>query len=376
MKKWLIGTGILAVLLIGGYFGLTFYTVRFIQPLLQKAMGSRFTVEEIAIKTTYLSAKGVRYEDSGSRQLFFQAQEIRIYPSPLSLLKKSLHVKEFAVLQPSFFFYRSREGRLAGPWVQTKEESQGNGISKGEEKKRKEAFEIQFDRIRIQRGTIDFEDGKVGDPPSRMKWRDLDFEIKDLRYPLASLQSPVALNGKMEGKAQDGSIAIKGWIDAKTMDMETSLKIREMEIKTFEPYYRKRVTAEIESGTLGLDSRIAVKEKRFDAPVELDLMNVHIKEGEGTVLWIPAETVISLLEKKGHRIRAKFRLRGNVENPQANLPETLLTQVAISFAQGLGIPIQVIGERTLQGTLKGEKGLVEELKSMERLFKKKKDKKE
>ena len=375
MKKWLIGTGILAVLLIGGYFALTFYAMKLIQPRLQKAMGSGFSVEEIGIKTTYLSAKGIRYEDPGSKQGFFQAQEIRIYPSPLSLLKKSLYIKEVTFLRPSFFFYRSREGRLAGPWVQTREESEGNEISKGEEKKREEAVEIQFDRIRIEKGSIDFEDGKVGDPPSRMKWRDLDFEIKDIRYPLASLQSPVTLNGKMEGKAQDGSIAVKGWIDAKTMDMETSLKIREVEIKTFEPYYRKRVTAEIESGTLDLDSKIAVKEKKLDAPGELNLMNLHIKEGGGAVLWIPAETVVSFLERKGHRIKAKFHLKGNVENPRVSLQETFLTQIALSFARALGMPIHVIGEDALQGTLKGEKGLVEELKSMERLFKKKKEKK-
>ena len=33
-------------------------------------------------------------------------------------------------------------------------------------------------------------------------------------------------------------------------------------------------------------------------PGELDLINLHIKEGGGTVFWIPAETLVSLLEKK------------------------------------------------------------------------------
>jgi hypothetical protein len=304
-----------------------------------------------------------------------QAEDIRIYPSLLSLLKNSLHIKEFTVLQPSFFFYRSKEGPLVGPWVTTKEESEGKEISKEEEKKRGKAIEVQIDRIRIQKGSIDFEDRKVGDPPSRMKWRDLDFEIRDLRYPLASLHSPVALNGKMKGRTQEGNIALKGWIDVKTKDMETSLKIREIEVKTFEPYYRKRVTAEIESGTLDMHSEIVVKDQRIDAPGELDLINLRIKEGGGTVFWIPAETLVSLLEKKGHQIKAKFRVKGNVGNPQFSLQETFLTQVAISLAQALGIPIKVIGEEVLQGTLKGEKGLVEELQSIEGLFKKKKEKK-
>jgi len=374
MKKWLILIGILVVLFIGGYFVLTFYAVKFIQPRLQTVMRPGFTLEEIRLKTTYLSARGIQYEDPRSKERFFQAEEIRIYPSPLSLLKKSLHIKEFSVLRPSFFFYRSREGHMVGPWVAPEKGNEKKEISE-EETKRREAVEVQIDRIRIQKGSIDFEDRKIGDPPPQMNWRELDFEIRDIRYPLTSLHSPVELNGKMKGKAQEGSISLRGWIDAKTMDMETSLKIREIEVKTFEPYYRKRVTAEIESGTLDMDSRIAVKDKRIDVPGELDLINLHIKEGGGTVLWIPAETLVSLLEKKGHRIKARFHLKGNVENPQFNLQETFLTQVAISLAQALGIPIKVVGEEALRGTLKGEKGLVEGLQSIEGLFKKKKEKK-
>ncbi len=375
MKKWFILIGIFVVLLIGGYFVLTFYAVKFVQPRLQTVLGPGFVLEEIKVKTTYLSARGIQYEDSLSKQRFFQAEEIRIYPSLLSLLKRSLYIKELTFLRPSFFFYRSREGGMIGPWMTTEEKSAGEEISGGKEKKKGESVEVQIDRIRIRKGSIDFEDGKMGTPPSKMKMRDLDFEMRDIRYPLASLRSPVELNGKIEGRTQEGTIDLKGWIDAKTMDMETSLKIREIEVKTFEPYYRKRVTAEIESGTLDMDSRIVVKEKRVDAPGELDLINLRIKEGGGNVFWIPAETLVSLLEKKGHRIKAKFHVKGNVENPRFSLQETFLTQVAISLAQALGIPIKVVGEDVLHGTLKGEKGLVEGLQSMEGLFKKKKEKK-
>jgi hypothetical protein len=81
------------------------------------------------------------------------------------------------------------------------------------------------------------------------------------------------------------------------------------------------------------------------------------------------------LEKKGHQIKVKFHVKGNMENPQFNLQETILTQVAVSLGQALGIPIKVVGEETLPGASKREKGLVEELQSMEERFKKKKEKK-
>jgi hypothetical protein len=375
MKKWLIVTGILAVLFIGGYFVFTFFAVKLIRPRLQKVMGPGFTLTEMKVKTTYLAVRGIQYEDPQSKQRFLQIEEIRIYPSLLSFLKKSIYINEVTILRASFFFCRSREGNLVGPWVTTKKEEKGKESSEEVENKRRESIQIQIDRIRVREGSIDFEDRQVREPPAQIKLKEVDFEIRDLRYPLASSRSSIEFKAKMRGRTQEGSITLKGWIDAKTMDMETVLKVRQIEVETFEPYYRKRVSAEIGSGYMDMDSKIAVREKRVDAPGELDLVNLQVKEGSGMVFWIPAETMVSLLEKKGHLIKVQFHLKGDMGNPQFRLRETFLTQVAISFAQALGIPIKVVGEEVLQGTLKGEKGLAEELRSIEKLFKKKKERK-
>ena len=361
MKKWFILIGILVALLIGGYFILSFYAVKLIQPSLQKAMGPGFTLEQMRFKATCLSAKGIQYEDPDLKQRFLRIEEIRIYPSFLSLLKKSLYIKELTILQPSFFFYRSPEGRIVGPWMKTGTEKEEKETFEEAGEKKGGPIQIQIDRIRIEKGSIDFEDRKVGEPPVQIKLRDVDFEIGDVEYPIASHHSPLRLKTKMKGKGQDGSIDIKGWIDTKTMDMETALKIRDIEVETFEPYYRKKVTAEIEPGTMDMDSKIAVKGKRIDAPGELDLINLHVKKGGGMVFWVPAETWVSLLEKKGHRIKVKFHVKGNMENPQFSLQETILAQVAVSLGQTLGFPIKEVGGEGLQ--------------SFEERYKKKKGKK-
>jgi uncharacterized protein (DUF39 family) len=69
-------------------------------------------------------------------------------------------------------------------------------------------------------------------------------------------------------------------------------------------------------------------------------------------------------------------MKGSLEDPKFNLQETLLTRVAISLLEAVGVPIKVVGEEILEKTIKGEKGLVEELRSFERQFKKKKEKKQ
>ena len=371
MKKWFILIGILVVLFIGGYFVLSFYAVKLIQPQLQKVMGPGLTFTEIKVKPTCLSVQGIQYQDPHTKQRFLQIEEVRIYPSLFSLLEKSLRIREVKLLQPSFFFYRSREGVFVGPWVTMKKEEGEKGISEAEEKKRKESISIQIDRIRIEKGSIDFEDGKVGEPPAQIRLGEIEFEIRDLRYPLASSHSPIELKGKMKGKKQEGTISTKGWIDLRTMDLETSLEIRELEVETFKPYYRKKVSAEIDSGTIDLESKITLKEKRMDVPGELNFIDLHIKEGGGTVFWIPAETLASLLEKKRNQVKVPFHVKGNLGDPQFNLQEAFLTRIAFSLAEALGLPVKSVGESISGDTGKGTEGW----RAIEELFKKKKEKK-
>ena len=117
MKKWLIFIGMVAIIFIGGYFVLSFYAVKFIQARLQKVVGPGFTIAEINVRTTHLSARGIRYEDPQSKQRFLQIEEMRVYPDLFSFLKGTLRIREWMILQPSFFFYQSREGHFIGPWA-------------------------------------------------------------------------------------------------------------------------------------------------------------------------------------------------------------------------------------------------------------------
>jgi hypothetical protein len=285
-----------------------------------------------------------------------------------------LRVRDVTIREPSLSFYRTKEGVFVGPWA-VPEEKGKKEPSGDQEQEEKEPVFLRIDRLGMQNGSVDFEDWKQGEPPARLKLSDIDLEIKEIQYPLQSTRSPVEMKGKLEGKTkQGGEIHIKGWINPKTTDMETSLNVREVEVKLFEPYYRKRVSAEIDSGYMAMDAKITLKEKFIDAPGKLELVHLHIKEGEGTVFWIPAKALIPPLKEKGDRIQVSFHMKGSLEDPRFNLQETLLTRIAISLLEAVGVPVKVVGEEILEKTIKGEKGLMEELKSFERQFKKKKEK--
>ena len=342
MKKWVVAIGIVVVFVIGGYFVLSYYAVELIRPQLQKILGPGFTIAEIKVKLTHLSIREIRYEGLHTKKKYFQGEEVRVYPSLFSLFKGPLRVREFMILEPSFYFYRSQEGVFTGPWTAIPEKEKE--IAEDEEKRGKGPTAIRIDRFRIEKGSVNFEDMKTGEPPAKIKLKEFDLEVKDIYFPRISAHSPIVWKGKVEGKKREGDMELVGWIDFKTMDMETTLKVREIDLKTLEPYYRKRVSAEIDSGYTKMEARITLKEKRIDAPGKLELTDLHIKEEEGTVFWIPAETLMASLKKRGDRIEVEFHVKGNMDDPQFNLQETFLIRIAIALAKALGVPIKETGE--------------------------------
>ena len=371
MKKWFVAGGIVIALLFGGYLILSFYAVKFIQPQLQRVMGPGLTVAQVKIKTTCLSVQKIEYEDPHSKQKFLRIEEVRIYPSLFSFLKGRPQIRELLILQPFFYFYRSREGTFIGPWLPMEKKEKNQGVLN--EKKVDESSSIGIDRVRVENGSFDFEDQKYGRPQPPIQFREMNFSLENIRYPIVSAPSPFDLKGKMEGRTKRGRIEAKGWIDLQTADMESILKVREVEVRTFEPYYQKKVSAEIESGTVHLEAKIDLRERMIDAPGSIELTDLRIKE-EGTVFWIPAKTLASLLKDKKNRIKAQFHVQGNMDDPKFNLQENVLARMGFSLGEALGLPMKSVGETILGGAGKGAEGLSEGVKSMGEIFRRREKK--
>jgi len=378
MKKWIPILGIGFLLFLAGYFLLSSYAVKFLNVELQESLGQGMTIGDVKVRVTHLAVKGVQYEDPKLHRKMLQIEEIRIYPSLFSSLLGTLRVREWTMLRPTFTLVRSRDGVWGGPWVllermgKKREEKR----DKTPDKKEREAkpFQIRVDRLRIRDGRVDIEDRKVSGPPALIQLREVNFDLEKIEFPLTSARSPLDFQGKLKGPKKDGAIASEGWINFRTTDMDASLRLRETELKIFEPYYRKNVTAEIESGTLNMEAKITIKESMIDAPGELDLADLRMKE-DGTFFYIPAKTMVSLLKNRKNQIHVRFHVKGKMDDPQFNLRENFVTRVALSMAETLGLPIKVVGGEVLGGTVKGAKGLVEAVQSVEELFKPKKEKK-
>ena len=59
-----------------------------------------------------------------------------------------------------------------------------------------------------------------------------------------------------------------------------------------------------------------------------------------------------------------------MNDPKFNLQENMLTQMAFSFGEALGLPVKSLGEMIIGGAGKESEGLSEGFKSMRELFRK------
>jgi hypothetical protein len=373
MKKWHILLGIVLVLLIAGYFTVSHYAVAFLQERLQKAVVQGFTVAEIQMRLTCLSVKGIRYEEPHSKQALLQAKEMRIYPAVIPFLSGTLRIRKCSLIEPAFSFSRSPEGSYTGPWAAVARE-EGKGEKQADEPKKdeKERIRVQVDRIQIYKGNLLFEDNKTGAAPERIEFGDLEMEIKDVSFPPVSNHSFIELKAKIKG-TKEGIIESKGWLDFITLDTESSLHVQNLEVKLFEPYYRKRVSTEIEEGKMNIEAKVAAKGRKIDVAGEMELSGLRMKE-EGTFFWVPAKTIVTLFKNRGDRVKGPFHVKGNLDDPRFVFHEALLMSMAFSFGESLGIPVRVITGS--EGTGEDNKGAAEGMKSLRELFKKKKEKKQ
>lgn len=348
MKKWFIILGIIGFLSIGIYLVLSYYATKMIQTQVHKMIGPGLTIEQIKVNIASLSLKGIHFEEPEGRHNLFKIEEVRIYPALLSFLKNGLRLRACTVLKPSFFFYRTREGDWIGPWLQTPKEDPKEESSRSIDQRGKKSFPVRIDHLRVEKGSLNFHDMKVEGSPEPIRLEELELTLNQIAYPPVSSQSPIEFKGKMMGGLKPGRVTGNGWIDFGTSDLEILLKTEGIDLKRFEPYYRKRVSAEIQSGEINMVAHISMKRKIIDTPVTLEMVDLFIGE-KGTIFYLPVQMLLPRLKAQKNRLKTQFRVIGDLNDPRFKLEEVFVTKVGLGLAESAGLPVKRIGEDLLEG---------------------------
>jgi hypothetical protein len=230
-------------------------------------------------------------------------------------------------------------------------------------------------RLVISEGEVEVYDTTVSARPWRIRLIGLDATIESLVVPQVGGRSPFDVRATIDGPARDGTVALSGWVDPTTTDLQLTARLRGVDLLAFQPYVMRDSVPRLSRGQFDLDLRATVRDGRLSAPghvVIADLAFVPGGRGSDRVLGMPRDLLLAALASQGGRLAFDFQLDGDLADPRFSLNETLGIRLAAGVVEsvgGLSLPglvggVSGLGTATLDGAGQAGKGVGEALKGL------------
>ncbi len=313
--------------------GLHFATKALKAQVLQ-ALGPESEVGEIVLGFSSIEVRQVRVHapKGWPTEDTLRATRIVVIPDLRALLSKQVKVNNITVEDAYLSILRTREGhlRLLPSMLEKPAES-------GE---KSPAQAVDIGKIEIKGGVLELFDATVRQPPHKVRLEDLHAEVEDLHLPEMNSHTEIDLHGVVKGVRQNGTLAVKGWIELASKDSELTTKLRGVDLVAFQPYLIKAAETGVKHGTLDFDLKSTVSKKRLHAPGSMTLSNLELASTSNSFMGLPRQAMVGAMKDRNGNIPVKFTLEGNLDDPKFSLNEALAMRAGSSIAGLLGVSVE------------------------------------
>lgn len=340
MKRWQLV--LLAVLV---FFGVTVvsgyrYGVRLLQERIIEALGPGSRLRELKVNWFTFEMFGVSIDAPrgwpAARAL--EAEHVTIMPDLRSLLSDRVRIISIVIEKPYLSMLRT-PGKLR--MVPSLTES-AERKKKSDENNRA----VTISAIHLKQGTVDFFDATVSRPPLRTKIVEIEAEIRDVATQ-AMGKTHFELAGIVKGTKRDGRAKITGWVARGADDSSSRIVLTGVDMVALQPYLVKKNDVQVTRGSLDMNLDSEVRKKHLDGKGKVILRDLEFAPARGffdTFMGLPRAAVINFLKDNNNAIAVDFALKGDTDNPNFSLNESLSTRIATSMAGTLGVSIVNVAE--------------------------------
>jgi hypothetical protein len=344
-----------ALALLGGLFFIGLHlAVGQLQRQIEGALGPRASVGSLRADWSgvELGELRIRAAPGWPAEDELRARRVRVEPELRSLFGGPWRIARIEVEGGYLSALRTREGRLR--LLPALLEAQGKG-----EAASGAPLRLEIDRVRLDDATLAFFDASVRrGPPLPLRVEGLQADVGPVVLPALDREIALKLEGRFKSAAAsrpDGRLAIEGEITPATQDARLHARFSGVDLVALQPYLLRVSESGVRRGTLDLELRAQVRERRLRAPGTLTLRQLELA-GDGSLLGtfagVPRQAVLAALTRDD-KLEVKFTLEGRLDDPAFSLNESLATKLASGLAEGLGV--------SLSGVVKGVGGVVKGL---------------
>jgi len=338
---WAIGIVVaLAVVAVGGWL----IAVHQIKERIIETLGPNGSVEEIDVGFGHVTLSRVRLRGPKDWPASdaMRAERIVLDVDMHSLITKPIHLRSVSVDNYYLSIVRSADGRvrILPGLRETAQEANATPDSKEREEHARE--EKLIDRVSFERGSMEFFDGSVQNPPYRVLIGDARATVDHIHLPALTDRTELSMTGSIKGPSHTGNVTWAGWMVIANKDSQTRVTLRNVDVATLDPYLLKKAGAKaaVTGGTIDLSIDATVKDYRIHAPGTLTLNHLQISDAGNpldTFLSIPTKAAIAALKDRKEQIKLDFMLDGDLRDPKFSLSESLSKKLAAGFAKVLGV---------------------------------------
>ncbi len=312
------------------------WALRTLEQQVLAALGPESTLSSIDIRwpgIVVVSGLRIAAPEGWPEADTLRAARIEIVPDLRSLVTERVLVRRVSVTGAYLSVLRNRQGSLQ--LLPTLLHRARRPTTPGQASKA-----LSLGLIEIDQARLDFHDQSLPKKPVHLQIEPVHAAMRDLRLPELSGQSALEITGTVRGAQRDGSLDIRGWLEAATRESDLQIRLDNVDLVSLEPYLIKASESGVRRGGLSLDLHSQVRGRQLKAPGTLVLRDLQLKSSggvSGTFMGMPRQAVIGALKSGGDQISLSFSLDGNLDNPQFSLNETLSVRVAVGVAQSLGV---------------------------------------
>lgn len=336
-KMWgLIGLVVLVALVVGG--ALAFRTaVGVLKGKVVQALGPGSEIKELSVGWSGVELEGLRIKGSPGwpTKDALRAERVVIVPSLLSILSGRVQVGSITIDRPYVSALRTRDGRLqVVPTLLAQRDTKQQAPAKGAGGT--SAPSVTLSRITLQDGVVELFDATVGRPPLKIRMEQIQASIRNVVTPTLEGKTKFDLAGVVKGVQQDGRATVSGWAEVVSKDSSVKLRLRSVDLVTFQPYLSKAAETRLQKGALDLDLDSLVSRKRLNAPGRVVISDLAFARGGGTFMGVPTSAVVSTLKDKDDKIEVNFVIEGDIDNPRFSLNEYFAKRVGSALVGSIG----------------------------------------
>jgi uncharacterized protein involved in outer membrane biogenesis len=365
-RVMLWAVGIVAVLVLAAFGGWLFVAHEMKERVIE-ALGPLGSAEDIDVSWGQLTLTHVRLRgpQGWPTDDALRAERVTLDIDMHSLLNSPLHVRSVAV--DGFYLSVARFADGEVNLLPNLKESAGEASASTSEAVTHAREGRLIDRVWFERGTMEFFDQAVRQPPYRILVTNAHATVDHLVLPGLADTSNLDMSGSIKGPSHTGTVAFNGWMKIANKDSQTHTTLRNVDIATLDPYLLQKAGAKttVTGGTIDLTLDATVRDYRIHAPGTVVINHLQLSENGNpldTFLSIPTKAAVAALKNHQGQIKVDFQLDGDLHDPKFSLNESLSKKIAAGFAKVLGVSAEGVAQGA-GDTVKGIAGALKNLLS-------------